>query len=1376
MANHLYRGSNTLAEVLPNVQPGTRVFKFDPGSGGYFFQEFNPSQGGWVPNPLETLHPGEGAWIQSPVPQTLNFIGISVAPPTRPRLPAGRYFVSCPAPQPASFEVLMGFPPIVGDQVIQYTNVYPSVPQPPAQASSVHTFGPGGWDVVPTVPLGKSVFVDLAPVPPSNAPPQLAPLYAQVIHVGMTVQFAATATDPDLPPNQLTFSLDPGAPPTAFIDSLTGAFSWTPTDADAELIHDITVRVTDNGSPPLSATQMFSVVVMPRTEESIQLAGNLVTLTWSSIPGTFYRILRAPHLTGPWTNVGPDVLATNVTTTKEDTFSPTIPEGYYQITTTTSIPLTNVGAFCVLLKNIVGGPGLTADSVAPPAGEVISTTKEKVPLIVTGEDRDQLIQTCVCYGFGGICPSSRAIDIMDGVSYAWTVTGDGTLTGDGPAVLYLPRDLMVGETNLATVKAEITESRGNDAKATITYTVQVVREEECKYKRTVTIAKVVPPGAPVVVTSSGCLCVPIAPVWIVTPPLAAAAPAELKVCAGERLVLSASGADDDHLFLTCLSSGCGLAISVPMLIDELKYTWSATLGTFPDYGGAPISNSRRTSVIYKAPDSPDADDMVTIQVADSGAQATDAMVTNKIKIIVRKADLQIHKPPVLDSAEPMIPEADELCKGAQTFVNLDNDDKDDKYDTSTTDTDVTSENEMVKLILRIEPKAATGIAKLTAPEGAANIKVWTNAMKKGEYVLGTALAVPTVFTEVGNGWEKMLWVEGITAHTNQRQTKLKLTYEETGLKCEDDAALTIIGVKKLTWLGRTNGFTAGGLTHDNNTLDADPNFPTGAGQPESQRVFPDGRAPAFDVFRDKVGLEVELTVQPIEDVNIYVKVFDVDDPTSAAAPIDPNDSGASGTYVGTALTYTAEEDNRGEVGGKKAGELAGQDADGIATLTFTMNDLKKTNEFTVSHFAGDNYRAVANGDKDFLKELRNVDQDDGVRVVEKNVTGTAAEREVREAGKYCSPVLTVWRLLHVERDSMMALTNNANNARGKVESLTAATKRVGLDSTDLFLNNEAVATLDDTSEDEDDGKDGRFQNGSLTGLTAAGVKIKSNGNLNFTLDAAATVAFTITKGTNTLAGDMTDLAFAGTESTLTVGGIVMTNDQFKDGTVTIRGVGYGVKGNTAGTVVTTTKVLIDFIAVDDDDNSVLPNAGYADTSLMAQGFMAAYILPINDGGGAATNDTTTVVSTVNMPNAQPAFEAFFLRDSAPNEKDSFWVVYVLSTFQDTPNDDWDSDGTAGEGGTGGVTWSLTSTSVLKRGGQGSSANRETIRDRLTNGTKAKAGLEARVITHEVGHQFGLGHNTDIMFVTNQDGPLGAAFHFSNMDQNLLRGRVKSPGE
>jgi hypothetical protein len=56
--------------------------------------------------------------------------------------------------------------------------------------------------------------------------------------------FAASATDADLPAQTLTFSLV-GAPTGASIVSGTGAFSWTPTEAQGPGVYPFTVRVTD---------------------------------------------------------------------------------------------------------------------------------------------------------------------------------------------------------------------------------------------------------------------------------------------------------------------------------------------------------------------------------------------------------------------------------------------------------------------------------------------------------------------------------------------------------------------------------------------------------------------------------------------------------------------------------------------------------------------------------------------------------------------------------------------------------------------------------------------------------------------------------------------------------------------------------------------------------------------------------------------------------------------------------------------------------------------------------------------------------------------------------------------------------------------------
>ena len=252
---------------------------------------------------------------------------------------------------------------------------------------------------------------------------------------------------------------------------------------------------------------------------------------------------------------------------------------------------------------------------------------------MTGADTDTLIQRCICISPENICSSSRSLDLADSMVYAWTiVAGGGTLvSATGPATLYRPPNLATGETRTVTIKAEIQDSRGNDKVATITYTVELSRPSECEFKRKVTITKATDPGAPIVVTSSPCDCQPQPPVWIVAPALTGDAAGTLKLCVGERHLLRASGTDNDRLRLICRGTFCGLAIRQPVLLDETTYHWTSTLGGFPDYGGAADSNSRKTTVVYKAPDTP-GEDEVKITIQDSGRQAPDAPLEKKIKI------------------------------------------------------------------------------------------------------------------------------------------------------------------------------------------------------------------------------------------------------------------------------------------------------------------------------------------------------------------------------------------------------------------------------------------------------------------------------------------------------------------------------------------------------------------------------------------------------------------------------------------------------------------------------------------------------------------------------------------------------------------------
>ncbi|MDT8381828.1 MAG: C25 family cysteine peptidase, partial [Brevefilum sp.] len=74
------------------------------------------------------------------------------------------------------------------------------------------------------------------------------------------LSFTATASDPDLPANTLTFSLE-GAPTNASINPSSGAFSWTPTEAQGPGAYTFTVKVCDDGTPILCDTEEITVTV-----------------------------------------------------------------------------------------------------------------------------------------------------------------------------------------------------------------------------------------------------------------------------------------------------------------------------------------------------------------------------------------------------------------------------------------------------------------------------------------------------------------------------------------------------------------------------------------------------------------------------------------------------------------------------------------------------------------------------------------------------------------------------------------------------------------------------------------------------------------------------------------------------------------------------------------------------------------------------------------------------------------------------------------------------------------------------------------------------------------------------------------------------------
>lgn len=83
------------------------------------------------------------------------------------------------------------------------------------------------------------------------------------VESGQSLVFTNTATDPDLPANTLTFSLGANALDGAQWDAATGVLSWTAPEARKAQTNVFTITVSDNGTPSLSDTAQFTVVVTP---------------------------------------------------------------------------------------------------------------------------------------------------------------------------------------------------------------------------------------------------------------------------------------------------------------------------------------------------------------------------------------------------------------------------------------------------------------------------------------------------------------------------------------------------------------------------------------------------------------------------------------------------------------------------------------------------------------------------------------------------------------------------------------------------------------------------------------------------------------------------------------------------------------------------------------------------------------------------------------------------------------------------------------------------------------------------------------------------------------------------------------------------------
>jgi len=202
-----------------------------------------------------------------------------------------------------------------------------------------------------------------------NTAPVLTVPGTQTLNELTTLTVTNVATDPDVPANTLTFDLV-SAPSGVSLNANNGVLTWTPTEAQGPSTNTITVKVTDNGTPALSTTQSFTVIVnevntapvltVPGTQTISELATLTVTntATDADLPANTltFGLVSAP--TGVSLNSASGVL----------TWTPTEAQGPSTNTITVKVSdngtpgLSVTNSFTVVVNEVNSAPVLTVPS------------------------------------------------------------------------------------------------------------------------------------------------------------------------------------------------------------------------------------------------------------------------------------------------------------------------------------------------------------------------------------------------------------------------------------------------------------------------------------------------------------------------------------------------------------------------------------------------------------------------------------------------------------------------------------------------------------------------------------------------------------------------------------------------------------------------------------------------------------------------------------------------------------------------------------------------------------------------------------------------------------------------------------------------------
>jgi hypothetical protein len=225
---------------------------------------------------------------------------------------------------PSGVTATFGTNPTVGTSVLTLT------------ASNTATTGTS--TVTITAACGSIIHTTtIALTLPANTPPTLLPIANQTVNVGHTVAFSAGATDTNQPAPPLTFALLTGPTNATLtqVNNTNANFSFRPLVTQANTTNNFTLRVSDNNTPPLSATQSFSIIVNPITLPTLSAsaanpANGHFSLIVSGMGGPDYAVLYSTNLLN-WSTIFETNSPPMPFTWLDTNASLTNPASYYQV-------------------------------------------------------------------------------------------------------------------------------------------------------------------------------------------------------------------------------------------------------------------------------------------------------------------------------------------------------------------------------------------------------------------------------------------------------------------------------------------------------------------------------------------------------------------------------------------------------------------------------------------------------------------------------------------------------------------------------------------------------------------------------------------------------------------------------------------------------------------------------------------------------------------------------------------------------------------------------------------------------------------------------------------------------------------------------------